>query len=373
MAETLDLLNNTYQQALGLYTTLKGVQYDEDTLNFAKEANAMNIALTQEQNELNRQSQERINQANVSMADRINAMQIENAKNTNDANIALADRTNAQNLAIANQNLAFQRDVQKYNENLQNEIFKREDNSYQRTINDMMNAGMSPLAMSGLNGSGSVVGMTPMENNMNYMAPTLEKAGDMQMATQYANKYERAKFEKIEKSAKELEGLYRMSDNINALESRRLEGKRINVELNKLAQDERYHNAMLAERENYHNAYMDESKRHNKKMEEFGSAKNRILNMALDWIQGKGADTANKTVSKVQAMRDKATAEAEKKYVEAMKDYYKNLPEANGKKTTGNTKLDLDLKMKGILDLEGGEYDPNKSPAENAKNGFKFY
>lgn len=46
-----------------------------------------------------------------------------------------------------------------YAKSLQQQIFDREDTSYNRTVNDMMNSGLSPLAMSQTNGSGSVVSM----------------------------------------------------------------------------------------------------------------------------------------------------------------------------------------------------------------------
>lgn len=72
--------------------------------------------------------------------------------------------TNATNMAIANQNLGFQRELQDYNKNLQQTIFNREDTSYQRTVNDMRAAGMSPLAMNGTNGAGEAIALGAMNN-----------------------------------------------------------------------------------------------------------------------------------------------------------------------------------------------------------------
>lgn len=63
----------------------------------------------------------------------------------------------------------FVMDESDYNKALQQQIFDREDTAYSRTVNDMMNAGLSPLAMTGTNDSGSVVGnMSPPSNNMDF-------------------------------------------------------------------------------------------------------------------------------------------------------------------------------------------------------------
>lgn len=85
--------------------------------------------------------------------------------------------TNQTNMAIANQNLGFQRELQDYNKNLQQTIFNREDSSYQRTVNDMRAAGMSPLAMNGTNGAGEAIALGAMNNQYqhtplsNYKSP----------------------------------------------------------------------------------------------------------------------------------------------------------------------------------------------------------
>lgn len=63
----------------------------------------------------------------------------------------------------------FVMDESDYNKALQQQIFDREDTAYSRTVNDMLNAGLSPLSMTATNDSGSVVGnMSPPSNNMNF-------------------------------------------------------------------------------------------------------------------------------------------------------------------------------------------------------------
>lgn len=49
-------------------------------------------------------------------------------------------------------------DEQKYNRELQQTMFEREDNAYQRTKDDLLAAGYSPLAINGTNDAGSIVG-----------------------------------------------------------------------------------------------------------------------------------------------------------------------------------------------------------------------
>lgn len=81
---------------------------------------------------------------------------------TNKKNKDAADEANE----IVKQNNQFQQqaylDEQKYNRDLQERLFKREDTSYQRTADDLQNAGYSPLAINGTNNAGSVVGQAQM-------------------------------------------------------------------------------------------------------------------------------------------------------------------------------------------------------------------
>lgn len=65
---------------------------------------------------------------------------------------------------IDQENLQFQQEVFDYQQELQQEIFDREDNAYQRTVNDMRSAGLSPLAMSGTNNAGEAIAVSPSEH-----------------------------------------------------------------------------------------------------------------------------------------------------------------------------------------------------------------
>lgn len=85
-------------------------------------------------------------------------------KQQDKANQAVND-TNDTNAAIAQQNLQFQRENLDYQKALQQQIFQREDSSYQRTVNDMRAAGISPLAMNGTNGAGEAIATTAMNND----------------------------------------------------------------------------------------------------------------------------------------------------------------------------------------------------------------
>lgn len=72
--------------------------------------------------------------------------------------------TNEYNERIANKNLDFQRETFDYEKALQNQIFNREDTSYQRTVNDMQAAGLSPLSMNGTNSAGEAISMESPQN-----------------------------------------------------------------------------------------------------------------------------------------------------------------------------------------------------------------
>lgn len=58
---------------------------------------------------------------------------------------------------INQMNLDFQREKFDYDKALQQQLFEREDSAYQRTVQDMRAAGISPLAMQGTNGAGEAV------------------------------------------------------------------------------------------------------------------------------------------------------------------------------------------------------------------------
>lgn len=84
------------------------------------------------------------------------------------SNETIAKRQNDSNEKIANQNLDFEREKLQYDMDLQQQIFQREDTAYQRTVNDMRKAGVSPLAMQGTNGAGEAVATTAPHNDMQY-------------------------------------------------------------------------------------------------------------------------------------------------------------------------------------------------------------
>lgn len=67
---------------------------------------------------------------------------------------------------ITLQNNKFQQeqylDEKAYNRELQERIFNREDNAYQRTVDDIQKSGLSALAMNGTNNAGSVVSQAQM-------------------------------------------------------------------------------------------------------------------------------------------------------------------------------------------------------------------
>lgn len=61
------------------------------------------------------------------------------------------------------QNQANWRENFDYQKALQERIFDREDTSYQRTVNDMRQAGLNPLAMNGTNGGGEAIATSPLQ------------------------------------------------------------------------------------------------------------------------------------------------------------------------------------------------------------------
>ena len=110
-------------------------------------------------------SQSSTNQTNKEMTDSTNQTNKEMTDSTNQTNKEIAEETNAINKEIAEQNLQFEQEKFDYDKALQQEIFEREDTSYQRTVNDMLSAGISPLSMSGTDSSGSVVSTKAPQNN----------------------------------------------------------------------------------------------------------------------------------------------------------------------------------------------------------------
>lgn len=72
------------------------------------------------------------------------------------------------NEKIAEQNLEFQRENLDWQKSVQNVEWSREDDTYARTVADARSAGISPLALQGLNDSGEIVNTESMHNDMHY-------------------------------------------------------------------------------------------------------------------------------------------------------------------------------------------------------------
>lgn len=97
--------------------------------------------------------------------DRKSNEQIEASKITSNENIA------SQNLEFQRENLAWQKAVQE-------EEWNREDSTYQRTVADARAAGVSPLALQGLNDSGEIVPTEALHNDMHYDQKGLFNRGE---------------------------------------------------------------------------------------------------------------------------------------------------------------------------------------------------
>lgn len=72
------------------------------------------------------------------------------------------------------QNQANWRENFDYQKALQEKIFDREDTSYQRTVNDMRQAGLNPLTMNGTNSSGEAIATSPLQQE----APQSQKVSN---------------------------------------------------------------------------------------------------------------------------------------------------------------------------------------------------
>lgn len=161
----LNAENNAHNQLLTEMTNQANAEIqnsiNETNMQMQQQANEMNMAISDATNQTNKEIAEATNKANA-----------EAIASQNQTNKEIAEQTNAMNKAVADQNLQFQREQQKYEEELQQKMFEREDTSYQRTVADMEASGLSALAMSGLNGSGSAVSRTQSNNGMQYQGYT---------------------------------------------------------------------------------------------------------------------------------------------------------------------------------------------------------
>lgn len=81
---------------------------------------------------------------------------------TNDVNREIAEKNLEYQKEWNAEQMKFQRENFDYQKALQERIFAREDSSYQRTVNDMRAAGLSPLTMNGTNGAGEALQTSPI-------------------------------------------------------------------------------------------------------------------------------------------------------------------------------------------------------------------
>lgn len=165
----------------------KGVLGKNEDERMTSETNEANIQMNNENNALNRELAEMNNLANKEITQMTNRNNFLMNQASNQANIDIANSTNAINKQIADENLGYQRELQEYNKALQEKIFEREDTSYQRTAADMLAAGLNPLSMSALNGSGSVVSQSALNNGFQSQMPYAQTA-----STDIAPTFERA-------------------------------------------------------------------------------------------------------------------------------------------------------------------------------------
>lgn len=104
--------------------------------------------------------------------------------------------SNAINAIQGEKNLQFQYDNLEYQKQLQQQIFDREDTSYQRTVKDMKNAGLSPLSMSSTNNSGQAISTQAPQNT--YVADATSFNAGMQTISQIGESINNAEKTKAE-------------------------------------------------------------------------------------------------------------------------------------------------------------------------------
>ncbi len=106
--------------------------------------------------------------------------------------VGIANAVNQQNahkdqVALSEKNLNFQKEQYSYQKNLQKQVFAREDNSMVRRVNDLKNAGLSPVLATGSGaGAGGVVSTTAPQQNMDHVTSAEKKANAMSNALQSA-------------------------------------------------------------------------------------------------------------------------------------------------------------------------------------------
>lgn len=157
-------------------------------------------------------------------------------------------KTNETNQEIANQNIELQKET-----NAQN--LEANATQFSTTVKDMQSVGMSPLAMSGLNGGG--VAVAPQNdrqiNPNNAIGDMFKDLGDKYQGY-IDRKEQKRKFEK----------------------QYELDMEKLDLEKAKVEEQKRQYETSLAE-----------TIRHNKEQEKLGNYKNKIMNAVIDYIQNK--------------------------------------------------------------------------------------
>ena len=112
-------------------------------------------------------SQQKANEANIASQERINKANLEHANYWNEKNYSLASE--AQQAQLAQQNWANEQYIENrdYERQLQQEIFHREDTALQRSLQQAVDSGFSPLTALGINtGTGSIISNSSAPGSM---------------------------------------------------------------------------------------------------------------------------------------------------------------------------------------------------------------
>lgn len=259
--------------------------------------------------------------------ERIAAENLKYQREANEANLQFQREANSQNIQlqrdINNQNIAFQRETNAQNEALMREQWGREDTSYQRTIADMQAVGMSPLAMQGLNGGGQQVPMNATQVSAPQVSPEHTEA--------LHNDFKHTTVPRTIDLG--------LLETFNAIKGAVVEGKKLNLEEDKL----------------------DETVRHNKESEKGMSAKNRLENRILDFIEGKLRSAVANGQTETDAKLDKWIG-GDKAVLDSMsqeeKDALESIfgPEAVGKVDPKKEKKRVEKKAKEYVDRYKDKY-----------------
>lgn len=206
-AITISALDTATKNLLNIWNTVYTNKTNQENINNTNDSNELINKETNDANErianstnLQQQAiQDSINRTNIDLANLTNISNQQIASDTNKINAQIQADVNASNERIANQNLQFQKENFEYQKQLQQQLFEREDTSYQRTVNDMRNSGLSPLTMQSTNGSGAVVSTTPLNNI--YQAQGYTAVGSTDVAPQVSSaqltKAQRQAFQKL--------------------------------------------------------------------------------------------------------------------------------------------------------------------------------